>query len=449
MRRGGGERLWFRIVPWLVALPLAAQEPPRVVTRVPAHLAADVDAAATTRLEITFDRPMRTQGFSFCGGGPSFPEFESSPTWQDPRTIVVEVALEPDREYSLSLNCLAATNFRSQQGVALAPTPWSFTTLPEELPDPRRQRQRNEKALAELIAILDQSYAHRDLRVHDWPGLIAAAKPALLEAKTDRAWTAAAARMLQPTDDIHLSLRIGESVYPTGTRAVDPLFRRALVERELKLAPAGKQALHGRTDDGIGYLLIGAWTGDLDLDAVDRALGELRSCKAMVIDARPNSGGDERLAQHVAAWFVSGRKVYAKNRFRVQAGKDGFGPVQGRSLTGNADAARRFEGPIAVLTSRYVMSSNESFVMMLQQAQDCTVIGQPTFGSSGNPKLFELSNGATVVVPTWQDLRLDGTCIEGEGIAPDLLVEVTPADLERADPILRRALEVLRAKIAK
>jgi hypothetical protein len=58
-------------------------------------------------------------------------------------------------------------------------------------------------------------------------------------------------------------------------------------------------------------------------------------------------------------------------------------------------------------------------------------------------------NGVSAVVPTWQVLRPDGTCLEGEGIAPDVLVAVDPAGLGEKDPILEKALEVLRGKIAK
>ena len=38
-----------------------------------------------------------------------------------------------------------------------------------------------------------------------------------------------AARMLAPTADLHLSLRAGDRAFPSGTRAVDPLFRPALL----------------------------------------------------------------------------------------------------------------------------------------------------------------------------------------------------------------------------
>jgi len=253
--------------------------------------------------------------------------------------------------------------------------------------------------------------------------------------------------MLQPTQDLHLYLRIGESTFGAGSRAVDPLFRRKLLDRYLKVQEAGKNALYGRTDDGIGYLMVGGWE-NLDMAAIERALGELRDAKAIVVDARPNAGGNEDLAQQVAAWFVDGTKVYAKNRYRTGAGKNAFGAVLDRSLRGNSDPQKRCDKPVAVLTSRYVMSSNESFVMMMKQAKDCTTVGQPTFGSSGNPKPFDLGNGVTAVIPSWQDLRLDGSCIEGQGLAPDVLVEADAQQLEKKDPILEKALEILRAKAA-
>jgi C-terminal processing protease CtpA/Prc len=95
------------------------------------------------------------------------------------------------------------------------------------------------------------------------------------------------------------------------------------------------------------------------------------------------------------------------------------------------------------------MSSNESFVLMMRQAKDCTVVGQKTYGSSGNPKAHELPNGVTIFLPSWQDLRPDGTCFEGEGLAPDVEVAAEPKDFEEKDPILEKALEILRGKMKK
>lgn len=426
---------------------LFAQDAPKIVSLEPAH-GTEVDAKKVAKLVIVFDRAMNQNGFSLCGGGPAFPKLTRQPAWQDDKTLVAEVELEPDHQYELGINCPAAQGTRSAEGVPVPSTPWSFGTLPAKLRSAAEQKQRNQKAVEVLLKALAERYSHRDLRVKDWPALEQQLTAQVLTAKTDRGFAAAAAEALKPTEDLHLFLRCGEQVFGTGSRSVESLFRRARVEREVRFFPAGPAALAGRTADGIGYLMIAGWTKDLDPEVVGGAITELQDTKAMVIDVRPNGGGDESLAQRVAAWFVKGTKAYAKNRYRERAGKDGFGKVFERTVTGNA-AERRYDHPVAVLTSRHVMSSNESFVLMMKQAKDCVVVGQPTFGSSGNPKAFELGNGVTAVIPTWQDLRLDGTQFEGEGLPPDVLVPCTANDLETHDPILAKALELLRAKVGK
>ncbi|MCC6406258.1 MAG: S41 family peptidase, partial [Planctomycetes bacterium] len=348
--------------------------------------------------------------------------------------------------YQLSLNCPAATNFRSAKGVALAPTAWTFRTLPEKLPNQAKQRAENRKAFDALQKELASGYSYYDLRVADWNKLYRAHESKLAGMKTTRGWAGGVARMLAAAEDLHLYVRYESHTFPTGTRAVDTLFRRERLAKYLTVEPVGSNGLQGRTSDGIGYLMIGAWELAADVDALEKALASLADCRAFVVDVRPNSGGDELLARRIAAWFVDGTQVYAKNRYRTGPGKNGFGEVLERAVSCNADAAKRITAPVVVLTSRCVMSSNESFVLMMRQAKDCTVVGQRTYGSSGNPKPHALPNGVTLVAPSWQDLRPDGTCFEGEGLAPDVEVVPTPEELEVRDPILERALELLRAK---
>jgi hypothetical protein len=432
-----------------VSLVSADKEPPKIVTLEPEDQSLELEAKKVTKLVVTFDRPMSTSTWSFCGGGPNFPKIKGTPYWDNPKRVVAIVELEPDHQYNLSLNCPAAGNFRSSDGVSLVPVPWSFRTLPDKLPDQAKQKTENRTGYEALQKTLADSYSYYDLRVKDWNKLLKAHEAAILGAKTTGGWTAHVAKMLAATEDIHLHLKYGDATFATGKRAIDSLFRSKLLAQYVQSRPLGERCIEGRTDDGIGYLMIASWENANDVAAIEQALPKLRECKAMVVDVRPNAGGDELLAQRVAAWFVEGTKVYAKDRFRVRAGKDGFGPVLDRSITGHAEADKRFDVPIAVLTSRYVMSSNESFVMMMKQAKDCTVVGQKTYGSSGCPKPHELPNGVTIVVPSWQDLRLDGTCFEGEGLKPDVEVPGEAKDFETKDPILESALALLRKKLNK
>ena len=86
------------------------------------------------------------------------------------------------------------------------------------------------------------------------------------------------------------------------------------------------------------------------------------------------------------------------------------------------------------------MSSCEAFLLMMKQVSDCKLVGAASYGSSGNPKPVDLGNGVTVYLPSWKALRPDGTCFEGQGLDPDFIVNVTPAELETADPVLQAAL---------
>ena len=422
------------------------QTAPRVISLEPA-LDAEVDARAQARLVVEFDRPMSTASYSLCGGGPSFPKLAGQPRWESPTRLVVDVQLTPDTEYSLGLNCASARNLRSADGVPLDPLAWSFATQPAELRPEAEQRERNAAALAKLADALEARYSYRDLRVKDWTALRREREPAILAARTDRACTLELAAFLAPAADSHLWLVRGERTIPTFRRNVDPLFRRAHIDAAFRIEQAGPRAICGLSADGIGYLLVDSWANGLDLAPIHAALERLRDAKAFLIDARTNSGGNEELAREVAAWFVEGEVTYARHRVRTGPGAEGFAPAVERRMRGNA-APRRIDVPLAVLTGPFAMSSNESFVLMLRQARDCTLVGQPTAGSSGNPQPFELGNGVVARIPSWQFLGPDGRLLEGSGVAPDVLVPCTPEDLKRGDPILAKALELLRAKLA-
>ena len=86
---------------------------------------------------------------------------------------------------------------------------------------------------------------------------------------------------------------------------------------------------------------------------------------------------------------------------------------------------------------------------MMKKAFDVTIVGQKTAGSSGNSQPYDLGNGVTIMIPSWQALRPDGSCWEGEGIAPDVFVPCTSRDFRDRDPTLDKALELLRARVAK
>ena len=429
----------------LLAAPLVtAQDAPTVARLLPAHMSVEVEAKKTKTLEIHFAQPMSQTGHSFCGGGPKFPKFKGRPRWKNRKTMIVEVELEPDHLYSMSLNCPAAKNFRSAAGVSLTPTPWSFTTLPAKLPNQKKQRKLNARSFAALGNVLPAKYSYYEHKKLDWDRIFAKSKAEILAAKTTRGWTVAVGKMLKSANDLHMYLRVGGQTIGTGSRRIDSLYRGDLLKKYLPtLQQPMRGVLTGKTKDGIGYLMIGGWRKNIDFDAVEKLIVGMKDAKALIIDVRPNSGGGENLARQVAQWFVPGMKVYAKHATRKGKGATNFYNVSRRRIVGKPKK-ERFGKPVAVLMSRYCMSSCEAFLLMMRQAEHCKLIGQRSYGSSGNPKGHELPNGVEIVLPSWKVMRLDGSCFEDEGLAPDIEVKATAKDLEKRDPILEKALAHLR-----
>ncbi|HEY6225961.1 MAG TPA: M56 family metallopeptidase [Verrucomicrobiae bacterium] len=102
---------------------------PQIVKMVPENRAADVDPK-TTELRVTFSVPMKN-GFSWTGGGPSFPEAPAGkkPFWtDDQKTCVLPVELKPGSEYRIGLNSPSHKNFQSANGVPLDPVTYTFKT---------------------------------------------------------------------------------------------------------------------------------------------------------------------------------------------------------------------------------------------------------------------------------------------------------------------------------
>jgi hypothetical protein len=415
---------------------------PRVVTK-PAIGATNVDPDLR-ELRATFDQEMTTGSWSWTGGGPMFPEITSKPRWIDKRTCVLPVKLEPAKRYRVGINAPSFKNFRSADGV-----PAAVTTLWFETAARRRaageQKQMNQRAFEALRKALAERYSYYEIRGVDWKAIFERDVDWILASRTDLEWASRVGVMLAAANDIHVSLDCGGISVGTHSRMVPPNMDWRLVQNEIPNARHVNRALAwGKTDDGIVYILLPSWEkwAEQPLGEVHRVLDSAKDAKGIVIDVRANAGGSEPLARQVAAWFVEKPTLYSKNVYRDPSSESGWTKVFERVLEPNP-AKRRYGGPVVVLMGRYTMSSCESFLLMMRAA-GARLIGETSYGSSGNPKPFELPNGVTIYLPSWKDLRPDGTCIEGEGVQTDVVVDFPTDGSATNDPVLEKALEILR-----
>jgi C-terminal processing protease CtpA/Prc len=303
----------------------------------------------------------------------------------------------------------------------------------------------NRGAVERLKRAIERDYSYRDLRKVDWQKRLAEFEPRLLEAKDADAFAKETAELLKAAGDVHIWLKVKDKTIGTFHRDARLNFNpRVLPKLIPQLKQHGRTVLTGSFDDGVRYVAIGTWENrePQSLAKAIEAIAEAAADKApLIIDVRPNAGGSELSARQVAGMFVKKPTVYSKN-FNLQNGKE-RGPYE--RLVEPDKEGRHHPGPCLVLMGEWNMSSCESFLQMMREAGS-KLVGEKSYGASGNPKPHELGNGVTVFLPSWRDLALDGNDQEGVGISPDVVVETKREDFETGDPVLVRALELIRPK---
>lgn len=104
-----------------------------------------------------------------------------------------------------------------------------------------------------------------------------------------------------------------------------------------------------------------------------------------------------------------------------------------------------YTGRLIVLTDSDCASSCEDFVMPLKASHRATIVGDRTYGSSGQPITRKISDDITYRVSAKRMFFADGAPFEGVGIAPDVKVVPTPKQIRaNEDPVLVKALDLAR-----
>lgn len=422
-----------------------AEERPRVVRTVPENGAQSV-GAATKELRVIFDQPMDTKrGYSFVtlGSKSMLPEVAGKPRWISDTTIVLPVKLEPDREYRLGINSKSKRyqNFRGTNGLPAVPYPISFRTAPSgdvKSLDP----EKNRKSLKQLRAAIEEKYSYRDLRGIDWDVRFAEFEARLIDAKTPNQFASLAGQLLEVARDAHIWLDADGDRLAGFRRNVRLNADRELLKRIVpQLRSVNRVVATGRFPDGPAYLVIGSWAQKAarDIEAAAKWIDGLSPDDTLILDIRFNSGGDERLARKIAGRFVDQSVVYAGHVNRDTSSPSGFSKIKKRTLK---PIRPGFRGRTVVLMGPVNMSSCEAFLLMMKQA-GAALMGEKSYGSSGNPKPISLANGVSVFLPSWVALTSDGEPFEGKGISPDVHVEFPDAP-EDQDPLINAALELLK-----
>lgn len=236
--------------------------------------------------------------------------------------------------------------------------------------------------------------------------------------------------------------------------------------------------------DSIAYVSLNSFEDAKIVGLFTKQLPLLYRAKGLVVDLRNNGGGSSSIAasilkfmtrdsfllgsrtstrQHVPVYKAWGAflKPVDTSRFHMSMG---FPKAEARKyfwmakdsfyidLPYDSFPARtkldRVVIPTALLIGHSTASAAEDFLIYADRQKHMVRIGEPTFGSTGQPYMFDLPGGGSARVCTKRDTYPDGRVFVGVGVKPDIEVKRTVADfLAKRDPVLDRAMQELKMRI--
>jgi carboxyl-terminal processing protease len=188
-------------------------------------------------------------------------------------------------------------------------------------------------------------------------------------------------------------------------------------------------------EDGVAYVRLLDFSSEAS-DKLSAALEELLSQdpEGLILDLRGNPGGWLNEAVLVSGLFLPEDELVLLERF-----KDGS---QRPYTAPNEPVAPDI--PMVLLVDGGSASASEIVAGALQDHDRAVLIGEKTFGKGSVQWPHELSNGAELRVTVARWFTPDDRAIHGEGLEPDITVELTQEDMDaELDPQLDRAVEYL------
>lgn len=286
----------------------------------------------------------------------------------------------------------------------------------------------------------NRTYPYFEFKRVDWSAQRSAYREAAVQAPTVDSLVQVLRGLVAPLNDGHIGF-----VSPSGqlVSAFMPRGRPNWDNRRWSTVVGAvgwtqvKPNLGYASFSDVAYIAIGQWnSSQLNVQDLDDVLERIRGARALIIDVRPNGGGDDALAFAFAGRFSAKTIPAGSVRYRSGAG---LGAPIARSVTPRGPWT--WTAPVALLIGRQCFSSNESFIGAMGTLPNVTTMGDTTGGGSGNPETRPLGGGWSYRLPRWIEYGPDGRVIEWNGIAPRVQVQFDTAGRPlNHDPLIAAAL---------
>lgn len=233
-----------------------------------------------------------------------------------------------------------------------------------------------------------------------------------------------------------------------------------------------KSPVHAKIGSNIGLIKIVYFPGAFGIafaNALDHAIDDLKQqgCERMIIDLRGNIGGGLGFAR-LASYMCAGRIAIGHSLTppRLRSGYDPEAlprvPMPGTTAELLVTLARfafrdksvmlltqglgeqPFHGRIVVLVNEWTNSAAEMVANFAAENGLATIVGQKTRGNVLGAANFSVGGGYWLRLPVFGWYTSKGLSLEGNGVDPDVSVEISPEGLAAGqDNQLAKAVEIV------
>ncbi|MDR3311285.1 MAG: hypothetical protein LBS90_08080 [Oscillospiraceae bacterium] len=205
-------------------------------------------------------------------------------------------------------------------------------------------------------------------------------------------------------------------------------------------------------------------------------LDKFRACRGFVIDVRYNNGGSSRNVEPLVQLFFESEfdfgagysplyiPVYAAMaQYRYPDRYEGLTETEAKLIheiaehksfyvdnykTRVADCPAFLAQPVVVLSGLSTASAAESVLTAMKYQNRAVIVGERSYGSTGQPIFGQLPGGGYFGVCTQKGVMPDGADFNNIGIAPDIEASISKEDaLNGFDRVFDKGLEVLRGML--
>lgn len=244
--------------------------------------------------------------------------------------------------------------------------------------------------------------------------------------------------LLAELKDGHVYYRTkgGGKVYPfypqrhwKDRHAYNPFVVRKYFDKELRLTESGSVE-YEIIPGNIGYAFLSDFHEDYLAKKFPLVLDYLKNTKGLILDIRQKRGGDYNNVEAVVTRFLT--EPLVRNDAYTYGVKWNLPPFQ-------PSGAFQFTKPVVVLINGSTFSAGEFTTEILKQLPRVIAVG------GGDESLYFLLSGKSIEIGFIDTRRYDGLPWEWLGVAPDVRVEQTKADiLAGRDKQLEYAIEMLK-----